>query len=162
MSVTLHTWVSIYHMIVFLLHKFKMMTSSDAVLGFPGFLRWGGGGQKMAQNDIKILSNSVSQKLYFIWLWLLAHMCKMMISSAIIFFFFKILIFQVFQSSSVNVKRKFWGVSHLLHMCVIFPEKINKIVHNLKVILRKPCWVSFIYGVTVSVAGEVRVLVTSK
>ena len=128
----------------------------------------------MAQNDIKILSNSVSQKLYFIWLWLLAHMCKMMISSAIFFFFFffqnffffffffKILIFQVFQSSSVNVKRKFWGVSHLLHMCVIFPEKINKIVHNLKVILRKPCWVSFIYGVTVSVAGEVRVLVTSK
>ena len=106
MSVTLHTWVSIYHMIVFLLHKFKMMASSDAVLGFPGFLRGGAGaagGQKMAQNDIKILSNSVSQELYFIWLWLLAHMCKMMISSAIFFFFF----FFFFQNSDFSGFSKF-------------------------------------------------------
>ena len=39
-------------MIVFLLHKFKKMASSDAVFGFPGFLRAGGGGQKMAQNSL--------------------------------------------------------------------------------------------------------------
>ena len=28
--------------------------------------------------------------------------------------------FQVFQSSSINAKRKFWGLPHLLHICVIF------------------------------------------
>ena len=66
----------------------------------------------------KILSHSVSRKLYLIWLWLLVHMCKMMISPE--FYFFKILIFRVFRSSSINAKRKFWGVPHLLHMCVLF------------------------------------------
>ena len=30
------------------------------------------------------------------------------------FHFFKILIFQKFQSSSINAKRKFWGVPHLI------------------------------------------------
>ena len=35
------------------------------------------------------------------------------------FHFFKILIFWVFQRSSINAKRKFWGVPHLLEMCVI-------------------------------------------
>ena len=81
---------------------------------------WGMKGQKMAQNDKKILCNSLSQELYFIWLWLLVHTCKMMTSPAIFFSFFKILIFQVFQSSSINSKRKFWGLPHLLHTCVIF------------------------------------------
>ena len=41
--------------------------------------------------------------------------------------FFKILIFQVFQSSSINAKRKFWGVPHLLHICVIFTYYLDKI-----------------------------------
>ena len=36
------------------------------------------------------------------------------------FHFFKILIFSVFQSSAINAKRKFWGMSYLLYMCVIF------------------------------------------
>ena len=46
-------------------------------------------------------------------------MCK--ISPANFFFFFsKVLIFWVFQSSSINVKRKSWGVLHPPHMCVIF------------------------------------------
>ena len=52
----------------------------------------------------------------------LVHMCKMMISPAIFFLsfdFFKIRVFQVFQSSSINAKRKFLGVPHLLHMWVI-------------------------------------------
>ena len=35
------------------------------------------------------------------------------------FFQYSKLIFRVFQNSSINVKRKFWGVSHLPHMCVI-------------------------------------------
>ena len=43
------------------------------------------------------------------------------------FHFFKILIFRVFQRSSINGKRKFWGVSHLLHICVIFTDYFGKI-----------------------------------
>ena len=89
-----------------------------------GYQRGVGGGAKRAKNgpkwEEKELSHSISQELYLIWLWLLVNICKMMISPAIFFHFFKILIFQVFQSSSVNAKRKFWGVPHLLHMCVIF------------------------------------------
>ena len=59
----------------------------------------------MAQNDKKIcLSHSVFQERYLIWLWFLVHMCKMMISPAI-FFFFKILIFQVFRGVGVKVQK---------------------------------------------------------
>ena len=65
-------------------------------------------------------SHCISQELYVIWLWFLVHMCKMMISPAIFFHFFKILIFQVFQSSSINAKRKFWGVPHFPLMGSIF------------------------------------------
>ena len=77
----------------FLLHKFKMMTSPDAFHFFKILFFWivrgvEGKGQKMAQNEKKVLSNSVSQELYFIWLWLLVHMCKMMISPAIVLFSF--------------------------------------------------------------------------
>ena len=59
-------------------------------------------------------------------------MCKMMISPAWFFFhFFKILIFRVFQTSSVNAKRKFWGVSHLYHMRVIsFPVSLSNPFRN--------------------------------
>ena len=38
----------------------------------------------------------------------------------IFFHFSKILLFWVSQSSSINTKNEFWGVPHLLHMCVIF------------------------------------------
>ena len=68
-------------------------------------------------------SHCISQELYIIWLWFLVHMCKMMISPAIFFHFFKILIFRVFQSSSINAKQKFWGMHHLLRMCRIFFKK---------------------------------------
>ena len=49
MSVTLHIWVTIHHLIVFLLHKFKMMTSPDAFFifskfSFSGLLEMGGEG----------------------------------------------------------------------------------------------------------------------
>ena len=43
-----------------------------------------------------------------------------MTSSTIFFHFFKSLISRVFQSSSINAKRKFWDMPHLPHMCVIF------------------------------------------
>ena len=36
------------------------------------------------------------------------------------FYFFKIVIIPVFQSSSINTNKKFWGMPHLLHMWVIF------------------------------------------
>ena len=72
------------------------------------------------------LSHSVSQELYLIWLWFLVHMCKIMIYPTILFQFFKILIFRFFQSSSINAKRKFWGVSNLLQTCVIFIQTFQK------------------------------------
>ena len=83
-----------------------------------------------AKNDPKWqkkLSHSVSQELYLIWLWFLVHTCKMMISPAIFFHFFKILISWVSQSSSINTKSKFWIVPHL-HMCVIW--KYNYCIIN--------------------------------
>ena len=70
-------------------------------------------------NFSKFWFSGLSQELYLIWLRFLVHMCKMMISPTI-FHFFKILMFQVFQKSSINIKRKLWGVPHLLHKCVIF------------------------------------------
>ena len=43
-----------------------------------------------------------------------------MISPIILFHFVKIMFFQIFQNSSINTKRKVWGVPHLLHTCVSF------------------------------------------
>ena len=125
MSVAFHIWVSIIIWLCFLLHEFKMMTSLDAFLifskfWFSGFL--GGRGckaQQMVQNKKK-LSQSISQELYLRLLWFLVNMCKMMISPAMFFHFFKILTFRVFQSSSINTKRKSWDMLHPLHICVIF------------------------------------------
>ena len=51
------------------------------------------------------------------------------------FIFFKILIFWVFQSSSVNAKRKFCGVPHLLHMCLILYLLLLFIVYLLLLII---------------------------
>ena len=45
-------------------------------------------GQKMAQNDKKLcLLCFISQEPYIIWLWFMAHLCKMIISSRIFSFF---------------------------------------------------------------------------
>ena len=53
-------------------------------------------GKKMAQNDKAFcLPCSLSQKPYLIWLWFSVHMCKMMISPAIIFIFLKFWFFGV-------------------------------------------------------------------
>ena len=70
-------------------------------------------------NFSKFWFSGLSQELYLIWLRFLVHISKMMISPTI-FHFFKIQIFQVFQNSSINAKRKLWGVHHLFHKCVIF------------------------------------------
>ena len=72
-------------------------------------------------------SHCISQELYIIWLWFLVHMCKMMISPAIFFLFFKILVFRVFQSLSINAIRKFWGVPTVF-TCVWFFSKWRAVV----------------------------------
>ena len=84
-------------------------------------------GQKIAQNDKKLCPlQFISQEQY------LQQFCLV---------FFKILIFGVFQSWSVNVKRKFWVVLHLLHMCVIF--YLFFIFHKM-IALQKPWKMFFI------------------
>ena len=116
------------------------MTSPDAFFIFSkcwlsGLLGggWGDGGrkgQKMAQNDQKNLSHSISQELYLIWLWFLVHMCKMMISPAIFFIFSKVWFFGFFKVHQW-MARKFRGVPHLLHMCVIFYKVVGFVSNNL-------------------------------
>ena len=65
----------------------------------------------------------------------------------IYFHFFKILIFRVFQSSSINVKRKFWGVSHHLYMCVIFfsaslPNPFRNFICNIMLLVElQDCYI---------------------
>ena len=104
MSVTFHIWESIHRIIVFfLLHKFKMMTSPDVCFifskfWFPGLLGVGGNRVGNGPKWQKILSHSVSQELYLIWLCFLVHMCKMMISSEF---------FSVFQKSDLSGFSKF-------------------------------------------------------
>ena len=71
-------------------------------------------GQKMTQSDKKFyLSHSVSQEPYIIWLW----------SSYDVHHMTAFLIIICFSSSSINGKKKFWGVPHLLHLCVIFYQQ---------------------------------------
>ena len=107
---------------VFLLHKFKMMTSPNAFFisskfCFSGLLGWRElKREKMAQNDKKLCLTSYLRNCttcdYGFWYtfvkwWYLQQ----------IFSYFFCLIFPVFQNSSINTKRKFWGVRHLPHMC---------------------------------------------
>ena len=71
-------------------------------------------GQKMTQSDKKFcLSHSVSQEPYIIWLW----------SSYDVHHMTAFLIIICFSSSSINGKKKFWGVPHLLHLWVIFYQQ---------------------------------------
>ena len=86
--------------------------------------------KKMTQNNNKNLCHFVSQELYFIWLWFAVHVCKMMISPAIFFHFFKILICQVFQSSSINAKRKLWGVIFCTIMNVVKHKEFGGVIQK--------------------------------
>ena len=96
------------------------MTSPDAFFISSKFWLSGLCGKKWSKMTKRKLSHSISQELYLIWFWFLVHMCKMMMSPAIFFYFFKIQTFWVFQSSLTNAKRKFWDVPHPLHMWLIF------------------------------------------
>ena len=112
-------------MIVFFVAHVKMMTSPDALFicskfWFSGFLGEGGKEQKMAQNDKKICLTPYLRNCT-LYDWFFVHMCKMMIYPAIFFHFLKVVIFWVFQSSSIIPKiNSEVYIPHLLHMCVIF------------------------------------------
>ena len=81
----------------------------------------------MVENGNTNLSHSVSQELYLIWLWFLVHICKMLIPPAIFFsLFFQNFDFRVFQSSSINAKRRFWGVPPpSSHVCDFFSVSLS-------------------------------------
>ena len=93
----------------FMVQKCKMMTSPDAFFIFSNILFYlvvsRVKGQKMTRKDKKILSHSVSQELYLIWLWFLVHVCKMMMPSTIFFILFKFLVFWVFRGVGVGGKK---------------------------------------------------------
>ena len=88
----------------FLLHKFKIMTSPDAFFHFLTLH----------------LRNCISYDCDF-W-----YTCVKWWYLLLFFHFFKSLTFWAFQSSSINTKRKFWGVPHLLHMCMLFGFMMKK------------------------------------
>ena len=97
-------------------HFFKLWFCG--LLGERGLKR-----QKMAQNDKKLclasyLRNCTSYDCGFC-----THVENGDISNKF-FQFFKSLIFLVFQNSLVNAKRKFRGVLHLPHLCVILFVKL--------------------------------------
>ena len=141
MSVALHIWVSIHHFIVIFVAQVQNNDISRCFLNFFKILffwivrigsRRGGGlnGKKWPKMTKKIVSLCISvtvpHMIVVFWytcakIWYLQH---------IFFHFLKILNFRVFQSSSINAKRKFWGVPHLLHMCVIFSVFLSNPFRN--------------------------------
>ena len=81
----------------FLVHLCEMMIAPGAFFSFSKFWLLGRAkGQKMVQNDEKFcLLHSISEKPYIRWLSCVVNICKMIISSSVLFHFFKILIFWV-------------------------------------------------------------------
>ena len=108
LSAVFHISGIIHYMIVIfgLVHMCNMMTSSDAffifflILIFTVVRR-----VKWQKNDKKFcLSHSISQELYFVWLWFLVHLCKLMISPALFFNFSKFWFFWVFTGEGKRAK----------------------------------------------------------
>ena len=96
----------------FLVHMCKMMTPPDAFFIFSKF--WfcgllGGWKGKNWSKMTNILSHSMSQELYLIWLWFLVYMCKMI--SPLIFFIFKIFhVFGGWERGGGGQKDKKWHI----------------------------------------------------
>ena len=90
----IHIWVSIHHMILFFCcTSLKWWHLQMLFYFFKILLFWvvRVEGVKKGKNGPKwqkIMSHFVSQELYHMWLWLLVHICKMMISPANFFIFF--------------------------------------------------------------------------
>ena len=110
-----HIWVSIHYMIAFFIFlKFWF----SRLLGGRGLK-----GQKTAQNNKKIcftsyLRNCTSYDCGFWYTYVKWYLWQ------IFSLFQKSDFFLVFQISSINTKRKFWGVPHLPHICVFFFVKL--------------------------------------
>ena len=113
----------------FLLHKFKIMTSPDAffhflkILVFSVVSKWGVRREEWGWWKFFLalhLRNCISYDCDF-W-----YTCVKWWYLLLFFHFFKSLTFWAFQSSSINTKRKFWGVPHLLHMCMLFGFMMKK------------------------------------
>ena len=93
-SVMLHISGTIHHMIII----YGTLMENDNIsrsffLFFKILIFWvvrGVKGQKMAQNEKKLcLSCSISQEPYIIWFSFMVHLCKMIISPGVFFFFSK-------------------------------------------------------------------------
>ena len=123
------------------------MISLDIFFIFSKFLifqvvRKGGGilGQKMFQNEKKFyLLHSISQEPYIIWLSCMVHICKMVISPGVFFFFSKFWFFRLFGglkgqktvqndknlclSHSISQEPCIIWLSFMVHMCkgIIYP-----------------------------------------
>ena len=111
-----------------------MVLMCEMISDFPGGFFWGEGRCKIAKND-PLLPISVCHTLYLRnCISFLVRRWKIMISPGVYLYFKKIIqhckyqnlcIFYwstsgCFSSWSVNSKQEFWGVFHLLHICVIF------------------------------------------
>ena len=111
-----------------------MVLMCKMISDFPGGFFWGEGRCKIAKND-PLLPISVCHTLYLRnCISFLVRRWKIMISPGVYLYFKKIIqhckyqnlcIFYwstsgCFSSWSVNSKQEFWGVFHLLHICVIF------------------------------------------
>ena len=120
----LHSWVSIHHMIVFFCCTSLKWWHQCFFDLFKILVFWvvrveGVKSQKMAQSDKKICITSYLRNFtsYDCGFW---YTCvKWWYLQKNFFHFFESLIFLVFQNLSIKSKRKFCGVSHLPHMCVI-------------------------------------------
>ena len=85
-SGAIHHMIFMYgtHVLKDNISRFFYFFSQISIFGVNSVVK----GQKMAQNDKKVcLLHSISQEAYIIWLWFLAHMCKIMIYPAFFFFF---------------------------------------------------------------------------
>ena len=125
------------------------MISLDIFFIFSKFLifqvvRKGGGGglgQKIFQNEKKFcLLHLISQEPYVIWLSFMVHICKMVISLGVFFFFSKFWFFRLFgglkgQKTVQNDKNLCLSHSISQEPCIIW---LSFMVHMCKMIISPP------------------------
>ena len=119
----------------FMVHLCKLIISLAVFSFFQSFdlANWR---HKRAKNGPKwqkiVAVSFVSQEPCMILFWFLVHMCKMMISPAIFFIFFKFRFFLVFsplktQNQNFEKMKKFAGDIIILYMCT---KNQNDIMHG--------------------------------
>ena len=84
----------------------------------------------MPQNDKTNLLHSISRELY-LWLWFLAHMCKMMVSPAMFFSFFQNSDFSTFLKSVNKCQKEILRCAPpSSHMCDFFSVSLSNPFRN--------------------------------